>query len=360
MTTRASIFFLLACAPAATAGAQQRTVDTVRVRAAYDAVSALRDEVERDHGRFVEVNGIKMHYLEWGKADGVPLVWTPGSASTAYELRAVAPRLADAGYRVLAVDPRGHGLTRVTDYEFSIQHIADDEVALLDHLKIRAAVFGGASKGGFVAAAAWDQYPSRVLGLLMADGGTWSNQWIFDHHGTEEVKQQLARGEGPPDITGPSEFDVFLQMVGARVPPTGEIPVDRLLEGLVQLGPNGDGTWSWVPGFRKMMGTLQTYYDGATRPSTMPLLQWSQHALIPMVVFRNLSVPMMILDPQEPNDELPVTDQNERLARAHPKLITHRIYSPSAHAVVAARPDWFVRDATELLAQVRRQARPVQ
>ena len=63
---------------------------------------------------------------------------------------------------------------------------------------------------------------------------------------------------------------------------------------------------------------------------------------------------MMILDPQEPNDELPVTDQNEKLAAQHPNLIVHRVYRESAHAVVAARPDWFVRDATELLARVRK------
>ena len=45
--------------------------------------------------------------LEWGSAKGVPLVWAHGSGSDGYELRAVAPRLAEAGYRVLAVDYRG-------------------------------------------------------------------------------------------------------------------------------------------------------------------------------------------------------------------------------------------------------------
>jgi hypothetical protein len=84
----------------------------------------------------------------------------------------------------------------------------------------------------------------------------------------------------------------------------------------------------------------------------MPLLQWSQHAMIPLAVFRNLAVPMMILDPQEPNDELPVTDQNEALATLHPDLIVHRVYARTGHAVVRHRPDWFVRDATELLALV--------
>jgi len=331
-----------------------QTVDTARARVVFDAVSARWQEYEKAHGRFANANGIRLHYLEWGSAGGVPLVWAHGSASTAYELRGVAPRLAQAGYRVIAVDYRGHGQTRVTSYEFSIYHVADDLIALLDHLEIPAAVFGGASKGGFVAAAVYDQHPDRVLGLLMADGGTWSNQWTFDHHGTENVRRQVERKEGPPKVTGATAFDVFVQLAGRNIPPSGDPPIEGLLDLVVRIGPRGDGTWEFLPGFDRMMGSIESYYAGATRPSTMPLLQWSQHALIPPVVFRNLRVPVMILDPQEANDELPVTDQNETLARQHPALVVHRIYRESGHAVVAARPDWFVRDATELLTLVRK------
>jgi pimeloyl-ACP methyl ester carboxylesterase len=330
-----------------------QAADSARVRAVYEAVVALRARYETDHGRFAEVNGIRLHYLEWGDAKGVPLVWAPGSASTAYELRQVAPRLAEAGYRVLAVDVRGHGQTRVTDYNFSIHHIADDLVALLDHLKIPGAVFGGASKGGFIAAAVYDHYPGRVRGLLMADGGTWSNQWIFDRHGTEEYMRRVARNEGPPDITGASEFEVFSRLAGRQIPATGDVPAESLLDLVVRIAPTNDGRWAFLPGFNQMMGSIQSYIAGATKPSTMPLLQWSQHALIPAAVFRNLSVPMLILDPQEPNDELPVTDQNAALAARHPSLIVHRVYDSTGHAVVRNRPDWFVRDASELLKRVR-------
>lgn len=344
----------LALAPVLLGSAlQAQAVDTSRVRAAYEAVVSLRSEYERGHGRFADVNGIRLHYLEWGEKTGVPLIWGPGSASTGYELRAVAPRLAAAGYRVLAVDYRGHGLTRVTDYDFSVQHIADDLVALLDHLQLPAAVFGGASKGGFVAAAVFDHYPERVLGLLMADGGTWSNQWIFDHHGTEMVRQQVERGDGPPRITGASEFDVFLKAVGSQLTPSGDFLTEPLLDLLMGIGPSAAGGWAFLPGFEQMMGSIESYYAGTTRPSTMPLLQWSQHAMIPPVVFRHLRVPMMILDPQEANDALPVTDQNERLAAQHPEFVTHKVYPETGHAVVRLRPDWFVRDAAELLDRVR-------
>ena len=326
-----------------------QAVDTARVREAYKVATAMRDDIERAHGRFVTVNGIKMHYLEWGNARGVPFVWAHGSASTAYEIRAVAPKLVEAGYRVLAVDYRGHGLTRVTDFDFGIHHIADDLIGLLDHLKIPAAVFGGASKGGFIAAAVYDHYPNRVLGLLMADGGTWSNQWIFDRQTPEQTRRQLA--DPLPKITGPSEFEVFTRVVG-NLPP-GELNTGWLFDMLMRIW-RVDGQWEFLAGFDQMMGSSQAMAVGATRPTTLPPLQWTQHALIPRMVFRRLHVPMMILDPQEERDHLPVTDQNERLAKDHPNLVIHRIYAQSSHNILQSRPDWFVRDATELLNQVRK------
>ena len=326
-----------------------QAVDTTRVRTAYAAVTALRSDYEKTNGRFVTVNGIRMHYLEWGDKNGVPLVWAHGNASSAYEIRAVAPRLAQAGYRVLAVDYRGHGLTRVTDYDFTIHHIADDLIGLLDSLKISAAVFGGATKGGFVATAVYDHYPNRVLGLLMADGGTWSRQWIIDRESPEEARQR--RSDPIPQITGVSEFDVFRQVVGNI--PAGDLPMERLFDMLMRIGPVDNG-WAFLPAFDRLVASNEAMASGLARPTTLPPLQWSEQALIPRAVFRGLHVPMMILDPQDARDVVPASDQNQRLAKDHPNLVIHRIYPETRDNVVRARPDWFVRDAVELLDELRK------
>jgi hypothetical protein len=65
---------------------------------------------------------------------------------------------------------------------------------------------------------------------------------------------------------------------------------------------------------------------------------------------------MMILDPQQPNDVFSATDQNERLARLHPALITHHVYPQTNRNVLRAKPEAFVRDALELLGRVRERA----
>ena len=353
---RLSPLIAVPCLALASSSALAQTNETPQARAAYANVVARRAEFERAHGRFVTVNRIRMHYLEWGDARGVPLVWAHGSGSDGYELRAVAPRLAEAGYRVLAVDYRGHGQTRVKDVDFGIYHIADDLVAMLDSLKIPAAVFGGASKGGSVAAAAYDQHPTRVLGLLMADGGTWSLQWIYDRMSAEQLRKTVS--DPLPIITGASELEVFQKIVG-------DMSADDLqkrersgwtFDMLRRIGRNMRGEWAFLPDFEALMGKLGME-SVTTKPTMIPPLQWSENAMIPRMMFRDLHVPMMILDPQSDPDPRPVADQHAWLVKDHPTLVIHKIYPQTGHNVLNDRPEWLVRDAAVLLEEVRKRRR---
>jgi pimeloyl-ACP methyl ester carboxylesterase len=350
--TRLSTPITVLCLLVISSSGLAQTKETPQARAAYARVTAMRADFERAHGRFVAVNGIRMHYLEWGDAKGVPLVWAHGSGSDGYELRHVAPRLAEAGYRVLAVDYRGHGQTRVKDINFGIYHIADDLVALLDSLRIPAAVFGGASKGGSVAAAVYDQYPTRVLGLLMADGGTWSLQYMYDRETPEQIRQSIS--DPLPQIYGASEYEVWQKIVGDM---SAEELQKREQSGwnfdmLRRIGPNMSGQWAFLPDFEAIMGKLGMEAV-TTKPTMVPPLQWSENAMIPRMMFRNLHVPMMILDPQSERDAKPVTDQNLWLVQDHPRLVIHKIYPGTGHNILNDKPDWLVRDAVELLGRVR-------
>jgi pimeloyl-ACP methyl ester carboxylesterase len=53
------------------------------------------------------VDGVRLHYVEGGS--GKPLLLIPGWPQSWYAWRFVMPRLVAAGYRVIAVDPRGMG-----------------------------------------------------------------------------------------------------------------------------------------------------------------------------------------------------------------------------------------------------------
>jgi len=56
---------------------------------------------------FVNVNGIRLHYLDWG-GNGTALLLLPGMGNSAYIYGEFAPRFVD-NFRVIAITRRGHG-----------------------------------------------------------------------------------------------------------------------------------------------------------------------------------------------------------------------------------------------------------
>lgn len=75
--------------------------------------------------------------------------------------------LRDAGYRVLAIDHRGHGRGLRTSQPFRLEDCAADAAALLEALDVRDAVLVGYSMGGPVAALAAHRHPERVGGVVL-------------------------------------------------------------------------------------------------------------------------------------------------------------------------------------------------
>ena len=84
-----------------------------------------------------------------------------------------------AGIRAIVPDLRGHGrselgsglpagaFTRVPGAPvLTMAQIATDILALLDHLKISKAVFGGCSIGGYVLLELWRRAPHRMQGMM--------------------------------------------------------------------------------------------------------------------------------------------------------------------------------------------------
>lgn len=70
-------------------------------------------------------------------------------------------------YRVITWDSRGFGRTEWDGQPFTYWDLADDCIALLDHLGLTEAVVGGMSQGGFVALRAALRYPDRVRALIL-------------------------------------------------------------------------------------------------------------------------------------------------------------------------------------------------
>lgn len=119
-------------------------------------------------------DGTTISYLDEGAGDPVLLVH--GFASNK-EVNWVFPGwiapLKEAGFRVIALDNRGHGAsTKYYETErYGISEMTRDVIALLDHLKIAKADFIGYSMGARISAYAAAHYPARVRSATLGGMG---------------------------------------------------------------------------------------------------------------------------------------------------------------------------------------------
>ncbi|MBW0104093.1 alpha/beta fold hydrolase [Pseudonocardia sp. KRD291] len=117
-------------------------------------------------GAYAPVNGLQMYYEVHG--NGRPLVLLHGGILTIdLSFGAILPALAEH-HQVIGVELQGHGHTADIDRPLQLDLLADDVVALLDHLGIERADMLGYSLGGLVATEVAVRYPERVGRLVLA------------------------------------------------------------------------------------------------------------------------------------------------------------------------------------------------
>jgi pimeloyl-ACP methyl ester carboxylesterase len=97
--------------------------------------------------------GITLRVAESGDGDAPPVVLLHGWGASLYMYRFPLDRLARAGYRVIAPDLRGHGLSEKprTAGSYTLDAYLDDVIALLDALGVSQAALVGQSMGGAIA-----------------------------------------------------------------------------------------------------------------------------------------------------------------------------------------------------------------
>jgi 3-oxoadipate enol-lactonase len=112
------------------------------------------------------INGVSIAYRDQGTGPAILFIhghpfnqsmWDPQLAALTWK------------YRVITYDIRGYGASEVPTTEATtLETMAADINALLDHLNIPKAVIAGLSMGGQIAMAFAEQYPQRLSGLILA------------------------------------------------------------------------------------------------------------------------------------------------------------------------------------------------
>ncbi len=113
-------------------------------------------------------------------------------------------RALEGTHQVVRFDARGFGGTPPGDGLLTMERIADDAVALLDHLGLSKAIVCGLSMGGYAAFALMRRHPERVKGLVLADTRTPPDS--PEAKLNRSTQAYTVRREGSPGIA-----DAFLQ-----------------------------------------------------------------------------------------------------------------------------------------------------
>jgi hypothetical protein len=98
------------------------------------AVAQWADRSPHKSG-FVTVNGVKLHYLDWG-GKGETLLFLHGLGDSAHIFDDIAPKFTDH-FRVLALTRRGHGLSDKPQTGYETSTLVEDIRQFLDALKIK-------------------------------------------------------------------------------------------------------------------------------------------------------------------------------------------------------------------------------
>ncbi len=116
---------------------------------------------------FVNANGIRLHYLDWG-GNGPVLLFLAGMGCSAHIFGRFAPRFADR-FHVLGLDRRGHGDSDYPEAGYDADTLTEDLRQFLHALKIDHAILAGHSMACVELCHFTALYPERILKLVFLD-----------------------------------------------------------------------------------------------------------------------------------------------------------------------------------------------
>ncbi len=170
----------------------------------------------QDAGQFFDSNGVQIHYVDQGEGEAVVLVHGfVASYVGNWEAPGIMEALGTAGYRVIALDCRGHGQSgKPHDPQQYGLEMVRDVVRLLDHVNVDRAHVVGYSMGGLITNNLRAAYPERLLTATLGGFG-----WPDSQEAVSAFREiaaaldnndlgPLVRGLTPPGDPEPTEAAV--------------------------------------------------------------------------------------------------------------------------------------------------------
>ena len=134
------------------------------------------------HTYYLEHQGGKLAYDDIGS--GPLVICVPSMGDLRSEYRFLAPQLADAGYRVISLDVRGHGESTTVWPDFSVAGVGSDLIALIRSLNAGPATIIGTSMAAGAAVWAAAEAPELITSLILVSpfvrgAGNWQDRLTY-------------------------------------------------------------------------------------------------------------------------------------------------------------------------------------
>jgi haloalkane dehalogenase len=149
--------------------------------------------------RFANVNGWRIHYIDEGPRDARPVLLLHGNPAWGYLWRDTIPPLLAAGYRVVAPDQIGFGLSEHphTPSAHSLDNHAANLVSLLDQLDLKGTFFVCHDWGGPTGLSALLTRQDRASAVAVMSTWAWREPSSEFHKGIMPWKTLHAPIVGP-------------------------------------------------------------------------------------------------------------------------------------------------------------------
>jgi pimeloyl-ACP methyl ester carboxylesterase len=183
-----------------------------------------------DRQRRVDSGGLSIAVHEWGDESAPPVLLAHGGMDFARTYDVLAPLVADAGYRAVSWDHRGHGDSQHAAL-YSWEADLRDAVCVFDSVGATPMPVIGHSKGGSLMLQLADAQPHRVSHLINIDGLPSRRSFpdVSDHQRTKLMAQE---------ITG--WLDHRRTLTAARRKPG---TIDELAQRRARMNPRLDPDW---------------------------------------------------------------------------------------------------------------------
>lgn len=212
----------------------------------------------RPQDRYLPVNGLRLHLLDWGGDGRTPLLLLHGFTGHAHAWDTFAIAL-QPHFHVYALDQRGHGDSDPAD-TYNAVAAFDDIAGVVDQLGLSFLVLVGLSMGGRNAMYFTSRRPDLVQKLVVVDIGP------------EISRRATEAPAGPPEPDAWDSIEQAAQHLYRANPYPGIHYYRWVVSHSLRTRPDGALEWKWHPSIKERRSQADVDWWTVVRAITPPTL----------------------------------------------------------------------------------------